>query len=77
MYEERRAPIYVAFEQPQAFIGGIPGLHHDVIQFIAQEVFHYVLVLVFHFEEVGQHSGWGVAFAQSARLKRRFTDSVE
>ena len=67
MDQEGRAAIDVGAQQAQAFIGGIPRLHHDVVQFVAQEVVDHVLVTVFDFEEVGQHAGRRAAALQRSR----------
>ena len=40
----------------QPFIGRIPRLHDDVIQFIAQEIFHHSLVTRLDFQKIRQHS---------------------
>ena len=56
MDQERRAAIHVAAQQAQTFVGGVPRLHHDVVQLVAQEIVDHVLVAVFHFEKVGEHA---------------------
>ena len=56
MNQERRAAIDIAAQQAQAFVGGIPRLHDDVVQLVAQEVVDHMLVAIFDFEEVGQHA---------------------
>ena len=56
MHEEGRASIHVGAQHAQAFVGRVPRLHHDVIQFVAQEVFDHALVPRFHFEEIRKHA---------------------
>ena len=56
MNEEGRAAIDIAAQQAQPFVGGIPRLHDDVVQFVTQEVVDHVFVAAFHFEEVSQHA---------------------
>ena len=70
MNEERCAPVHVGAQQAQAFVGRIPGLHHDVIQLVAQEVFHHSFVARLDFEEIRQHSGRSVPALHCARLKQ-------
>ena len=50
MDQEGSAAVHIAPQQPQTLVSGIPGLHHNVVEFVAQEVFHYVLVAVVDFE---------------------------
>ena len=38
------------------FIRGVPRLHHDEVQFVAQKVVDHILVAVFDFEKIGQHA---------------------
>ena len=75
--QERRAAIDIGAQQAQAFVGGIPGLHHDVVQLVAQEVVDHVLVAVFDFEEIGQHSGRARRLVALPEVKSLRTDSVE
>ena len=56
MDQEGGAAVHVAAQQPQAFVSSIPRLHHNVVQLLAQEVVHHMLVLVVHLEKVGQHA---------------------
>src|ERR1700756_2316473 len=57
MNEEGGTTIDVAAQQTQAFVGGIPGFHHNVVELIAQEVFDHALMLGFHLEEVSEYAG--------------------
>ena len=70
MHQEGCAPIDVGAQQAQAFVGGVPRLDHDVIQFVAQEVFDHALVARIDFEEIGEHAGGSVSALQRARLKQ-------
>ena len=70
MHQERRPPIHVAPQQAQAFVGSVPRLHHDVVQFIAQEVFDHALVLRLDLEEVGQHARRSESTLQRSRLEQ-------
>ena len=69
MDEEGGAAIDAGAQHAQAFVRGVPGFHHDVIQFVAQEVFDYALVARLHFEEVGKHANRGEASVHDAGLK--------
>ena len=70
MDQERRAAVNIAAQQAQAFVGGVPRLHHDVVQLLAQEVVHHVLVAVLHFQEVGQHADRRQAIFHRARSEQ-------
>ena len=70
MHQECRAPVDVGAQQAQAFVGGVPRLDHDEVQFVAQEVFDDALIARFDFEEIGEHSGGSVSSLQRARLKK-------
>ena len=56
MYEERRATINVGAQHAQAFVGCVPRLHDDIVEFVAQEIFDYPLVPRFDFQEIGEHA---------------------
>jgi hypothetical protein len=56
MNQEGGAAVDVGAQQAQAFVGSVPGLDHDVVQFVAQEVFDHALVARLDFEEVGEHA---------------------
>ena len=76
MDQERRAAIHIAAQQAQAFVGRVPRLHHDVVQLLAQEVVHHMLVAVFDFEEVGQHADGRQASFIAPEVNSLRTDSV-
>src|SRR6185437_13877534 len=63
VYEEGRASIDVTLEQAHAFIGGAPGLHHDKVQLVAQEIVDYAFILIVHFEEIGEDADGSVSAA--------------
>src|SRR5258707_3905288 len=44
MHEECRAPVDVGAQQAQAFVGSVPRLDHDEVQFVAQKVFDNALI---------------------------------
>ena len=46
----------VGAQKLQALIGGVPRLHDNEIQFVAEEIVNDVLVLSFDFEEVSEHA---------------------
>ena len=56
MHQESRASIDVGTQHAQAFVRRIPRLHHDVVEFVAQEVFDYPLVARLHFQKIRQNS---------------------
>src|SRR5690242_3178962 len=70
VHQEGGAPVHIAAQQAQAFVGGVPGLHHNVVEFVAQEIFHHVLVTVFDFQEVGQHARGSQPALHAAGLKQ-------
>ncbi len=70
MHQECRAPVDVGAQQAQAFVGGVPRLDHDEVQFVAQEVFDDALIARFDFEEIGEHAGGSVPSLHGARLKK-------
>ncbi len=69
MHEEGGAPIDIGAQQAQAFVGRVPRLDHDEVQFVAQEIFDHALVARFDFKEIGEHSGGSVSSLHGARLK--------
>ena len=77
MDEEGGAAIDIAAQQAQAFVGRVPRLHHDVVQFVAQEVVDHMLVAVFHLEEVGQHADRRKPSFIAPEVNSLRTDSVE
>ena len=70
MHKECRAPVDVGAQQAQAFVGCVPRLDHDEVQFVAQEVFHDALIAGFDFEKIGEHAGGSVSSLHCARLKK-------
>ena len=70
MHEECRAPVDVGAQQAQAFVGSVPRLDHDEVQFVAQKVFDNALIAGLDFEEIGEHTGGSVSSLQRARLKK-------
>ena len=70
MDQERGPAIDIGAQQTHAFVGRVPRLHDDVVQFVAQEVFDNALVMRFDFEKIGQHADRGVTALQRARLKQ-------
>ena len=69
MHQEGRAAIHVTAQQTQTFIGRIPRFHHDVIEFVAQKVFHHALVLRLHFQKIRQHAHRSEPTLQRSRLE--------
>ncbi len=70
MHQKRRPPVDVGAQQAQAFIGRVPRLDHDEVQFVAQEVFDHPLIARLDFEEIGEHTGGSVSSLHCARLKQ-------
>ena len=70
MDQECRAPVDVGAQQAQAFVGGVPRLDHDEVQFVAQKVFDHALIARLDFEEIGEHAGGSVSSLHRARLKK-------
>ena len=70
MDQEGGAAIDVGAQHAEAFVGGVPGLHHDVIQFVTQKVFHHALVSRLDFQEVGEHAYRREPALHDARLKQ-------
>src|SRR5580658_473430 len=64
------ATIDIAAQQPEAFVGGVPGLDHNVVQFVTQEVFDNTLKARLHFKKVGKHTDRGEAALHYSRLKK-------
>src|ERR1700692_750825 len=70
MDEESCSAVDVGTQQAQAFVGGVPRFDHDVIEFVAEEVFDDALVARLNLEEIGKHSGGSIAALQASRLKQ-------
>jgi len=69
MHQERSATIYIGAQQAHAFVGRVPGLHHDVVQFVAKEVFNDALVMRIDLEEVRENADGRMAALKSTRLE--------
>ncbi len=67
MNQEGGAAVNVAAQQAQAFVGRIPRLHDNVVQFVAQEVVDHVLIAAFDFKEIGEHADGSAAALQPTR----------
>src|SRR5208337_2430914 len=67
--EESCAAVNVGAQHAQAFVSGIPGLDHDVIQLVAQEVFDDAFESGLDFEEVGEYTHRRAASLHYAGLK--------
>ena len=46
--EERRAPVHIGAQYAQSCISRTPRLHHNIIEFITQEVLDHPLVARFY-----------------------------
>src|ERR1039458_2408281 len=69
MDEEGGPAIDAGAQHTQAFVGGVPGLHHDVVQFVAEEVFYDTLVAWLDFKEIGEYTDGREAAVHHAGLK--------
>ena len=69
MHQECRAAIHVGAEKTQAFIRSVPRLDHDVVQFVAQEIFDHAFVARLDFKEIGEHSRRSHPALHDSRLK--------
>ena len=56
MDQERGAAVDAGAQHAEAFVGCVPGLDDDVVEFVAQEVFDDAFVARLDFEEVGEHA---------------------
>ncbi len=70
MNQEGGASIDIAAQQAQAFIGGVPRFHDDVVQLIAQKIVDHVLVATLDFEEIGEHAHRCTAALQRSRSEQ-------
>ena len=70
MHQEGRAAIDIAAQQAQTFIRRVPRFHHDVVQFVAQKVFHDALVARLDLQKVSQHADGCQPALHHARLKQ-------
>ncbi len=70
MNEECGAPIDIGAQQAKTFIGRVPRLDHDVIQLVAQKIFHHALEARFHFQKISQHADRSQPALHHARLKQ-------
>src|SRR5271167_3201177 len=70
MNQKSSAAIDVAAQQAEAFVGSVPGFDHDVIQFVAQEVFHHALEARLNLEKIGEHSDRREAALHHSRLEQ-------
>ncbi len=67
MDKEGRSAFHVGLQQVHACVRGIPALHHDIIQLVAQKLIDHALVLAVDFQKVRQGSHRG----NVTRLGRR------
>ena len=70
MNQECRAAVDVGAQQAQAFVGGIPALDDNVVQFVAQKIFDYAFVARIDFQKIGKHAGGSMSALQGARLEQ-------
>ncbi len=70
MNQEGGAAVDVAAQQAQAFVGSVPGLDHDVVQLVAQEVFHHALETRLDFKKIREHADRREAALHHPRLEK-------
>ena len=70
MHQEGRPPIHSGLEQLHALLGRHPALHHHIIQFLAQELVHHILMLAADLEEIRQRSHWRHSLGQRSRFQQ-------
>src|ERR1700722_17018750 len=69
MDEECSAAVDIGAQQPKTFVGRVPRLDHNVVQFVAQEIFHHPLEARFHFQKIAQHADGSQSALHHAGLK--------
>src|SRR5580692_5991200 len=70
MHQERSASVDVRAQQAQAFVGSIPRLDYDEVQFVAQKILDDSLIARIDFEKIGEHAGGSISSLHGARLKQ-------
>ena len=70
MNQKSGAAVDVAAQQAEALVGSVPGLDHDVVQFVAQEVFHHALKARLDFKKIRKHADRGKAALHNSRLEK-------
>ena len=56
MNQKSRSAVYIAAQETETFIGGVPGFNHDVIQLITQKVFDDALKARLNLQKVCQNA---------------------
>ena len=69
MDEECSAAVDIGAQQPKTFVGRVPRLDHNVVQFVAQEIFHHPLEARLHFQKIAQHADGSQSALHHAGLK--------
>src|SRR5207302_9635870 len=70
MNEESSAAINIGPQHAQTLVGSVPGFDDNVVQFIAQEVFHDPLVARLDFKEIREHAYWSQAALHYSGLEK-------
>ena len=70
MNQEGGAAVHVAAQQAQAFVGRIPRLHDNIIQFIAEKVFYNPLEARLDLQKIGEHPDRSEAALHDSRLEK-------
>src|ERR1700683_1865820 len=70
MNQKGRAAIHIAAQQSQAFIGSVPRIDHDVVQFVAQEVFDHALETRLDLKKIRENADWRESALHYSRLKK-------
>ncbi len=56
MHQKRRTPVHIRAQQAEAFIRGVPRLHDDVVQLVAEKVLDHAFVARINFQKIRQHA---------------------
>jgi hypothetical protein len=70
MNQKSGAAINVAAQQAQAFIGCVPALDHDVVQFVAEKVFNHAFETRLDLKKIREHADRREAALHHSRLEQ-------
>ena len=69
MHEERGAAVNVRAQHAETFVHRVPGLHDNVVEFVAQEVFDNGLVAGLNFEKIRENAHGGASALHGTGLE--------
>ena len=70
MNQEGSTAVHARLQKPNAFFSRSPALNHHVVQLVAQELVHHILVLAAYFNKISQRTHRRHPVRQRTRLQK-------